>query len=167
MQVMLRKILNFNGVFRPVPNSINAPGGYPSGVTVFLYADLRTNYAVYLSRHNIAFYRSIPRTPWNKKKSKRERILKRKSFKKDIQLSNSPTEKNISKHNSLLYSSIYFLLNQYIYTTRVLFCWMLLDVLDLGISTIQQDKSNKKCEKGGLLDVLDGIQRRFWRSKFA
>lgn len=35
MQVMLRKILNFNGVFRPVPNSINAPGGYPSGVTVF------------------------------------------------------------------------------------------------------------------------------------
>lgn len=148
-------------------SSILLPVATPSGVIAFLYSDLRTNYAIYLNRHNIAFYRSIPRTPWNKKKSKRERILKRKSFKKDIQLSNSPTEKNISKHNSLLYSSIYFLLNQYIYTTKVLFCWMLLDVLDLGISTIQQDKSNKKCEKGGLLDVLDGIQRHFWRSKFA
>lgn len=167
MQAMPRKILTFNREYIYVPSSINAPGGYPSGVIAFLYSDLRTNYAIYLNRYNLASYCSIPRTPWNKKKSKRERVLKGKCFKRGIQLSNSPTRENISKRNSLLYSSIYFLFKSYIYTTEVLFCWMLLDMLDLGFSTIQQGKSNKKRKKGGLLDVLDGIQRHFWRGKFA
>lgn len=106
-----------------------------------------------------------PVPPGIKRKAK-ERVLKRKYFKSSVQQSNSPTRKNISKRNSLLYSSIYFLFKSYIYTTEVLFCWTVLDMLDLRFSTIQQGKSNKKCKKCGLLDMLDGIQRYFIVIKF-
>lgn len=166
MQAMLRKILIFNSGSVPVSNLINTPGGYPSGVIAFLHSDLRTNFALHINRYTLVPYHSIPRTPWNKKKSKRERVLKRKYFKSSVQQSNSPTRKNISKRNSLLYSSIYFLFKSYIYTTEVLFCWTVLDMLDLRFSTIQQGKSNKKCKKCGLLDMLDGIQRYFIVIKF-
>lgn len=166
MQAMLRKILIFNSGSVPVSNLINTPGGYPSGVIAFLHSDLRTNFALHINRYTLVPYHSIPRTPWNKKKSKRERVLKRKYFKSSVQQSNSPTRKNISKRNSLLYSSIYFLFKSYIYTTEVLYCWTVLDMLDLRFSTIQQGKSNKKCKKCGLLDMLDGIQRYFIVIKF-
>lgn len=147
-------------------SSISLPVATPSGVIAFLHSDLRTNFALHINRYTLVPYHSIPRTPWNKKKSKRERVLKRKYFKSSVQQSNSPTRKNISKRNSLLYSSIYFLFKSYIYTTEVLFCWTVLDMLDLRFSTIQQGKSNKKCKKCGLLDMLDGIQRYFIVIKF-
>lgn len=132
MQTMLRKTLTSNGASIPAPNPISVPGGCPSGTLIaFLYSDLRTKSAVCLNRYSLTSYHSIPRTPWNKKTSKRERVLKRKSFKNSIQQSNSPTRENISKHNSLLYSSIYFLLNHiYIlhgccFVGRCWTCWIL------------------------------------------
>lgn len=77
MQAMLRKILIFNSGSVPVSNLINTPGGYPSGVIAFLHSDLRTNFALHINRYTLVSYHSIPRTPWNKKKSKRESFEKK------------------------------------------------------------------------------------------
>ena len=142
------------------------PVAVPSGINAFLYSDLRTFRSVSSPWYIMILPYSIPRAPWNKKISNIEGVLKRKYFKRGVQQSNSPTRERILKCNSLLYSSIYFLFKSYIYTTEVLFCWTVLDMLDLRFSTIQQGKSNKKCKKCGLLDMLDGIQRYFIVIKF-
>lgn len=143
------------------------PVAVPSGINAFLYSDLRTFRSVSSPWYLMIPPYSIPQTPWNKKTSNIEGVLKRKYFKRGVQQSNSPTRERILKCNSLLYSSIYFLFNHiYIYTTMALSCWTLLDVLDCRFSTIQLAPSNKNSKKCGLLDVLDVLQQYFLYSKF-
>lgn len=96
------------------------PVAAPSGINAFLYSDLRTFRSVSSSWYLMILPYSIPRTPWNKKISNIEGVLKRKYFKRGVQQSNSPTRERILKCNSLLYSSIYFLFNHiYIYYNGV------------------------------------------------
>ncbi len=96
------------------------PVAVPSGINAFLYSDLRTFRSVSSSWYLMILPYSIPRTPWNKKISNIEGVLKRKYFKRGVQQSNSPTRERILKCNSLLYSSIYFLFNHiYIYYNGV------------------------------------------------
>ena len=98
----------------------------PSGIIAFLCSDLRTFRPVYSYRYYYLSIHSFPRTPWTKKKNRRQRVLKGKLFRNTVQPSNSPTAKNILKCNSLLYSSIYFLFNHiYILQWRCLVgrCW--------------------------------------------
>lgn len=145
------------------------PVAVPSGINAFLYSDLRTFRSVSSPWYLMIPPYSIPRTPWNKKTSNIEGVLKRKYFKRGVQQSNSPTRERILKCNSLLYSSIYFLFNHiYILQWRCLVgrCWTLLDVLDCRFSTIQLAPSNKNGKKCGLLDVLDVLQQYFLYSKF-
>lgn len=102
------------------------PVAAPSGINAFLYSDLRTFRSVSSSWYLMILPYSIPRTPWNKKTSNIEGVLKRKYFKRGVQQSNSPTRERILKCNSLLYSSIYFLFNHiYILQWRCLVgrCW--------------------------------------------
>lgn len=102
------------------------PVAVPSGINAFLYSDLRTFRSVSSSWYLMILPYSIPRTPWNKKTSNIEGVLKRKYFKRGVQQSNSPTRERILKCNSLLYSSIYFLFNHiYILQWRCLVgrCW--------------------------------------------
>ena len=87
------------------------PVAVPSGINAFLYSDLRTFRSVSSPWYLMIPPYSIPRTPWNKKTSNIEGVLKRKYFKRGVQQSNSPTRERILKCNSLLYSSIYFLFN--------------------------------------------------------
>lgn len=96
------------------------PVAVPSGINAFLYSDLRTFRSVSSSWYLMILPYSIPRTPWNKKISNIEGVLKRKYFKRGVQQSNSPTRERILKCNSLLYSSIYYLFNHiYIYYNGV------------------------------------------------
>lgn len=96
------------------------PVAVPSGINAFLYSDLRTFRSVSSPWYLMILPYSIPRTPWNKKISNIEGVLKRKYFKRGVQQSNSPTRERILKCNSLLYSSIYFLFNHiYIYYNGV------------------------------------------------
>lgn len=98
----------------------------PSGIIAFLYSDLRTFRSVSSPWYLMILPYFIPRTPWNKKISNIEGILKGKYFKRGIQQSNRPTRERILKCNSLLYSSIYFLFNHiYILQWRCLVgrCW--------------------------------------------
>lgn len=112
-------------------------------------------------------YDSNPPHPLNKKRENiEERVLKGKLFKNSVQQSNSPTALYFLKCNSLLYSSIYSFLN-YIYTTHLLFCRMLLDSLLDVFSTVQQEKKSSIQQKTYLLDVLDVQQHYFRISKFA
>jgi hypothetical protein len=102
------------------------PVAVPSGINAFLYSDLRTFRSVSSPWYLMILPYSIPRTPWNKKISNIEGVLKRKYFKRGVQQSNSPTRERILKCNSLLYSSIYFLFNHiYILQWRCLVgrCW--------------------------------------------
>lgn len=92
----------------------------PSGIIAFLYSDLRTFRSISSPLYLMILPYSIPRTPWNKKTSNIEGVLKGKYFKRGVQQSNSPTRERILKCNSLLYSSIYFLFNHiYIYYNGV------------------------------------------------
>lgn len=142
------------------------PVAVPSGINAFLYSDLRTFRSVSSPWYLMIPPYSIPQTPWNKKTSNIEGVLKRKYFKRGVQQSNSPTRERILKCNSLLYSSIYFLFNHiYIYYNGV----VLLDAVGrvgLPFSTIQLAPSNKNGKKCGLLDVLDVLQQYFLYSKF-
>lgn len=96
------------------------PVAVPSGINAFLYSDLRTFRSVSSLWYLMIPPYSIPQTPWNKKTSNIEGVLKRKYFKRGVQQSNSPTRERILKCNSLLYSSIYFLFNHiYIYYNGV------------------------------------------------
>lgn len=102
------------------------PVAVPSGINAFLYSDLRTFRSVSSPWYLMIPPYSIPRTPWNKKTSNIEGVLKRKYFKRGVQQSNSPTRERILKCNSLLYSSIYYLFNHiYILQWRCLVgrCW--------------------------------------------
>ena len=107
----------------------------PSGIIAFLYSDLRTFRSVSSPWYLMILPYFIPRTPWNKKTSNIEGILKGKYFKRGIQQSNRPTRERILKCNSLLYSSIYFLFNHiYILQWRCLVgrcwtCWIYLSLL--------------------------------------
>lgn len=102
----------------PLISILVFPVATPSGITAFLHSDLRTFRPIRSHRYYTSLPYLIPRTPWNKKRSKREGVLKRKDFINTVQPSNRPTRKYILKCNSLLYSSIYFLLN-HIYILQV------------------------------------------------
>lgn len=111
----------------PIPQTRQLfPVVVPSGIIAFLYSDLRTFRSISSPWYLMILPYSIPRTPWNKKTSNIEGVLKGKYFKRGVQQSNSPTRKRILKCNSLLYSSIYFLFNHiYILQWRCLVgrCW--------------------------------------------
>lgn len=106
--------------FSYITNQTFIPGGRPIGnkcFFIFRFADISFGFITLVS-YDTPY--SIPQTPWNKKTSNIEGVLKRKYFKRGVQQSNSPTRERILKCNSLLYSSIYFLFNHiYIYYNGV------------------------------------------------
>ena len=112
--------------FSYITNQTFIPGGRPIGnkcFFIFRFADISFGFITLVS-YDTPY--SIPQTPWNKKTSNIEGVLKRKYFKRGVQQSNSPTRERILKCNSLLYSSIYFLFNHiYILQWRCLVgrCW--------------------------------------------
>lgn len=106
------------------------PVATPSGIIAFLHSDLRTFRLIRPYLHYTISSISIPRTPWNKKESKGERVLKGKLFRNNELPYYSTTSKTILKCNYLLYSSIYFLFNHIYILRRCCFvgrcstCWI-------------------------------------------